>query len=76
MKKIEEMTAEEVQAELRLIRGTLSDIEDMHTFTFGKTTAHIGAETAQRMQEEYEQERNELLALIEPLEDRLRRIAG
>jgi len=48
----------------------------MHVFTFGKTTAHIGAETAQRMQEEYEQERNELLALIETLESRLRRIAG
>jgi|OpeIllAssembly_1097287.scaffolds.fasta_scaffold235016_2 hypothetical protein len=76
MNKIEDLTAEELRAELQRVRGGLSDIDDMHVFTFGKTTAHIGAETAQRMQEEYEQERNELLALIETLESRLRRIAG
>ena len=75
MKRADDMTAEELRAELRRLRAALCDIEDMHVFTFGKTTAHIGAETAQRMQEEYEEERNALLARIEPLEDRLRRIA-
>ena len=76
MKRVEDLTGEEVHAELRRLRAALADAEDMHLFTFGKTTAHIGAETAQRMQEEYEQERADLLARIEALERRLRSLAG
>jgi hypothetical protein len=76
MKRVEDLTGEEVHAELRRLRATLADVEDMHLFTFGKTTAHIGAETAQHMQEEYEQERADLLARIEALERRLRSLAG
>jgi hypothetical protein len=40
----------------------------MHSFVLGKTSVHIGAETAQNMQAEFEEERgryNERIAEIE-----------
>ena len=51
-----EMTVEELKNELKRIKDNLCDLEDMHSFTFVKTSVHIGAEKAQNMQQEYEQE--------------------
>lgn len=69
-KPIEEMTIDELKAELKRLKDSLCDIEDMHAFTFGKTSVHIGAEKAQNMQLEYEEEcrlHNEQIAKIEAL---------
>ena len=68
--QLEHMSADQLRAELARLRDSLCDLEDMHAFTFGKTTVHIGAEQAQNMQEEFEQEcgvRRERIALIESL---------
>ncbi len=54
--KIEELTIDELRNELKRLKENLTDIEEMHAFTFGKTTAHIGAEQAQNMQLEFEEE--------------------
>ncbi len=69
-KRIEDMSIEELQAELARLEENLCDLEDTHNFTFGKTTVHIGAEQAQAMQEEYEEEcrvHNEQMAAIRAL---------
>jgi hypothetical protein len=61
------MTTEELKAELARIKSNLCDLEDMHQFTFG-TSVHIGAEKAQNMQLEFEEEctmYNRLIAEIE-----------
>jgi ribosomal protein L29 len=55
-RKIEDMTVEELRAELKRLKEYLFDLEDTHAFTFGKTTVHIGAEQAENMQKEYEEE--------------------
>ncbi len=55
-KNIDSMTIDELRAELKRLSESLCDAEDMHAFTFGKTSAHIGAEKAQNMQREYEEE--------------------
>ena len=67
-KNYEEMTIEELQKELSRLRESLCDIEDQHSFTFVKTSVHIGAEKAQNMQEEYEQECREHAESIAELE--------
>jgi hypothetical protein len=51
-----ERTLDDLRAELNRLREELSDIEDVHAFTFVKTSVHIGAEKAQNMQEEYDEE--------------------
>lgn len=51
-----EMSAAELAAELKRLRDALADIEETHAFTFCKTSVHIGAEMAQNMQVEYEEE--------------------
>jgi len=59
---------EELKAELRRLKDNLCDLEDMHSFAFNKTTVHIGAEKAQNMQIEFEEEcrmLNERIAEIE-----------
>ncbi|HXY55903.1 MAG TPA: hypothetical protein VEM40_14665 [Nitrospirota bacterium] len=64
------MTVEELRAELKRLKDSLCDLEDMHSFTFGKTTVHIGAEKAQNMQSEFEEEcraHNEQITEIEKL---------
>ena len=64
------MTIEELQAELKRLKDNLCDLEDLHAFTFGKTSVHIGAEKAQNMTAEYEEEcamSNEKIAAIENL---------
>ncbi len=67
-KNLETMTVDELRNELKRLKDNLCDIEDMHAFTFGKTTVHIGAEQAQNMAMEYEQEcrvYNEQIAAVE-----------
>jgi hypothetical protein len=67
-KKYEDMTITQLKVELKRLKDNLCDIEDMHNFTFGKTTVHIGAEQAQNMALEYEQEckaHNDQIAAVE-----------
>lgn len=64
----ENMTIEQLEAELKRLKENLCDLEDMHAFTFVKTSVHIGAEKAQNMQAEFEEEcrqYNEKIAEIE-----------
>ncbi len=66
----ETMSVEELRAELKRLRENRCDLEETHAFTFGKTSVHIGAEQAQSMQEEYEEECgsfNERIAAVEVL---------
>ncbi len=66
--KLKSMTVDELKAELKRLKDSLCDIEDLHSFTFGKTSVHIGAEKAQHMAEEYEEDcklHNEQIAVIE-----------
>ncbi len=65
---IDKMTVDELKAELKRLRDNLYDFEDVHSFTFGKTSLHIGAEKAQAMQAEFEEgcrAYNEQIAAIE-----------
>lgn len=55
-RNFENLQTEELRAELNRLKDSLCDLEDMHSFTFSKTTVHIGAEKAANMQEEFEQE--------------------
>jgi ribosomal protein L29 len=55
-KNYEEMTTDELKAELKRQQENLCDLQDTHSFTFGRTSVHIGAEQAQNMQLEYEEE--------------------
>ncbi len=67
-KKLEAMSVDELKAELKRLKDSLCDIEDLHTFTFVKTSVHIGAEKAQNMAAEYEEDcklHNEQIAAIE-----------
>ena len=67
-KRLEEMSVEELKAELKRLKDNLCDIEDLHSFTFGKTSVHIGAEKAQNMATEYEDDckrYNDQIAAIE-----------
>ena len=55
-------------SELKRLRDNLCDLEDVHSFSFHKTSVHIGAEKAQNMQDEFEEEcrrYNERIAEIE-----------
>jgi hypothetical protein len=67
-KNIQDMTVDELGAELKRLKDNLCDLEDMHSFTFGKTSVHIGAEKAQNLQEEYEQECREYGEQIKEIE--------
>ncbi len=55
-KKLDDMSIDELKAELKRLKENLCDLEDMHAFTFGKTSVHIGAEKAQNLTAEYEEE--------------------
>ncbi len=69
-KNINDMTIEELRVELNRLKDNLCDLEDMHSFTFGKTSVHIGAEKAQNLTAEYEDECkmfNEQIAAVEKL---------
>lgn len=68
IKEYKNMSIEELEAELKRLKENLCDLEDMHAFTFVKTSVHIGAEKAQNMQAEFEEEcrqYNEKIAEIE-----------
>ena len=67
-KKLEDMSVDELKTELKRLKDSLCDIEDMHSFTFVKTSVHIGAEKAQNMTTEYEEDcklHNEQIVAIE-----------
>jgi hypothetical protein len=67
-KRLEDMSIDELKAELKRLKDSLCDIEDLHSFTFGKTSVHIGAEQAQNMTAEYEEEckvHNEQIEAVE-----------
>jgi hypothetical protein len=67
-KRLDTMSIDELKAELKRLQDNLCDMEEMHAFTFGKTSVHIGAEKAQNMQAEFEEEcrmHNERIAKIE-----------
>ncbi len=69
-KNIEDMTIDELKAELKRLKDNLCDVEDLHSFTFGKTSVHVGAEKAQNMTAEYEEECkmfNDRIAAVEKL---------
>jgi hypothetical protein len=69
-RKFEDMSLDELWAELKRLKENICDLEDMHSFTFGRTSTHIGAEKAQNMQREFEEEckeHNEKIAAIEKL---------
>ncbi len=55
-KKLDAMTRDELKAEHERLKDNLCDLEEMHSFTFVKTSVHIGAEKAQNMQAEFEEE--------------------
>ena len=69
-KNIDAMSVDELKAELKRLKDNLCDLEDMHAFTFVKTSVHIGAEKAQNLTAEYEDEcrlHNEQIAAVEKL---------
>ena len=68
----EQLSVVELHAELRRLKENLADLEETHAFTFGRTTVHIGAEQAQSMQEEHENECGECRALIMMIEELLK----
>jgi hypothetical protein len=72
----EALSVEEVRAELKRVKENLCDLEETHAFTFGKTTVHIGAERAQTMQEEYEEECRVFSGQIAKLEGILKAKGG
>ncbi|TAL27358.1 MAG: hypothetical protein EPN94_01665 [Nitrospirae bacterium] len=67
-----QMTDKELKAELERLRDSLCDLEDMHLFTFAKTSAHIGSEKAQNMQIEFEEECRMLNKRIAEIEKELK----
>lgn len=68
----DQMTIEELRAELDRLKDNLCDLEDMHSFTFQKTTVHIGAEMAHNMQAEFEEECRKYQEQIKEIEKMLK----
>jgi hypothetical protein len=67
-KPSDDCSIEKLRAELLRLKDRLRDVEDMHAFTFGKTSAHIGGKAANAMTAEYEAEClqfNQRIAAIE-----------
>jgi hypothetical protein len=71
-KRTDNMTIEELKDELKQLRDNLCDFEDMHTFTFQKTSVHIGAEKAHNMQTEFEEECGKYREQIREIEKMLK----
>jgi ribosomal protein L29 len=67
------MSLEELRTELKRLKDNLCDLEDTHAFTFGRTSVHIGAEQAQNMQLDYEEECRLYREQIARIEDMLRK---
>lgn len=72
-KKLDSLTIDELKAELARLKDNLCDLEDMHAFTFVKTSVHIGAEKAQNMQTEFEEECSMHTRRIEEIEEALKK---
>lgn len=70
------LSAGDLRAELKRLQENLQDLEETHLFTFSKTAVHLGAERAQSMQEEYEEECREYRARIAEIESILRTRKG
>lgn len=71
-KEPDKMTVEELRGELERLKDGLQDLEDMHSFTFGKTSVHIGAEKVQNMQAEFEEECRAYREKIAAIESQLK----
>jgi hypothetical protein len=71
-KRLDSMTSDELKAELSRLKDNLCDLEDMHTFTFGKTSVHIGAEKAQNLQIEFDEECRKYSKRIAEIDEALR----
>ncbi|HYA87479.1 MAG TPA: hypothetical protein VEI57_10495 [Nitrospirota bacterium] len=71
-KKYEDMTIDQLSAERKRLKDNLCDLEDLHAFTFGKTSVHIGAEQAQNMTDDYEEECRQLNEQIQAIEKALK----
>ncbi len=71
-KRLEDLSIDELKAELNRLKDNLCDLEDMHAFTFGKTSVHIGAEKAQNLTAEYEEECRMLNGQIAAVEKALK----
>jgi NAD/NADP transhydrogenase beta subunit len=56
IKRPDHMTVDELKAECKRHRDNLCDLEEIHDFTFGRTSVHIDAEKAQNLQAEFEEE--------------------
>ena len=56
IKRPDHMTVDELKVECNRHRVNLCDLEEIHNFTFGRTSVHIGAEKAQNLQAEFEEE--------------------
>lgn len=66
--KTENLSTEQLKAELERLKDELCDMEEVHTFTFQKTQVHISAEKVSSMQAEFDEEcrqYRERIALIE-----------
>lgn len=72
----EDMTVDDLREQLKRLTDNLCDLEDMHSFTFGKTSLHIGAEKAQNMQTEFEEECEEYKVKIAAIEKVLQAKTG
>ncbi|HWR73587.1 MAG TPA: hypothetical protein VN604_10485 [Nitrospirota bacterium] len=75
-KNLNNMTLDELNAELKRLKENLCDLEDMHAFTFTKTSVHIGAEKAQNLTAEYEEECRQYNERIAEIERRIKIKAG
>jgi len=71
-KQLADMTQEELKAELKRLKDNLCDLEEVHSFTFVKTSVHIGAEKAQNMQQEFDDECREYNDKIRQIEKLLK----
>ena len=71
-KLLEDMTVDELRVELKRLRDNLEDLEETHSFTFAKTSVHIGASKAQNLQEEYDEEVKTFNAQIAKIESLLK----
>lgn len=71
-KELKKLTVEELKAELKSLKDNLCDLEDMHAFTFGKTSVHMGSEKAQNIQIEFEEECRQINERIAGIEKELK----
>jgi hypothetical protein len=72
-REAENMTVGELRAELERLRENLRDIEDMHSFTYERTSVHIGGRKAHEMQLEFEEECRTYRERIAMIEEELER---